>query len=141
MKNFSLLSLSMVLALGACCQIHRPPVNNSPLPAAHLGLFVDGGDSLSFCGDGESVDWVLTEKTAAATGLPRRGKGWYVFKFWHGKVRYDDATTFQMGDDSAAYEFAIIRKVDSLSICVATMGEHPDSLYFYTNMMVGNKEQ
>ncbi|MDO4497801.1 MAG: hypothetical protein Q4B58_08250 [Bacteroidales bacterium] len=102
---FSLLpltALSAVCLVGCSVHSNNPPSAQSPEPAPHRGVFVtEGHDTLTFCGDGQSISWHLN---TASAGHPSSGQGTYAFLFHHALYRYDLAERFVIYQGSETIE-------------------------------------
>lgn len=137
--NFLTLGIIAVLCFSACYNIHRPPISNGPEPPAHDGVFVndDKSDSLIFNGDGKSVRWVISKELASATNLPQKATGTYVFLFWHGQTRYDEAEYLQLTSGDYSYKFRIEGKARELDIELMSPINAKKTLSFMkTNILV-----
>ena len=80
---------------------NAPYEPNTPAPAPHAGLFVSDHGTMTFSGDGETVELDFDEDLAQRLGLPA-GEQTASYEFWsgdlpphgYGPVRYDAAMTF-----------------------------------------------
>ena len=103
MKKHILLVLATLLLCGGChAQVPRPENRpwepDTPVPAAHDGVFRSDHGTMRFNGDGESVEFDFDAELATLSGLPQGArKGTYEFLSGelppHGSlpVRYDVA--------------------------------------------------
>lgn len=109
MKRLHLFLLSIVSVVFLGCMVHdRPPKIDTPEPAPHNGVFVNGKDTLWMNGDGKTIRWHF-EKAVPAIG--HSGRGEYVFLYSHGKYRYDAAEYFRIintANGNANYQFGMV---------------------------------
>ncbi len=91
----------------AACADDRPPDDSSPSPEAHSGTFVNKDyGSLTFNGDGKSLDLNLTDSMSEITGIPAgEQNGTYVFLFHNESWRYDKAEYFRITVQNKNYRF------------------------------------
>lgn len=104
MKRLFLISLLTLSAL-VSCRLHDGPPKTDHLgqePKPHDGVFVSGGDTLFFNGDGKTVRWSFAKP---AKTLNTQGEGSYVFKLYHGKYRYDASEEFSIYDGEKSHTF------------------------------------
>lgn len=109
MKRLHLFLLSIVSVVFLSCMVHdRPPKIDTPEPAPHNGVFVNGKDTLWMNGDGKTIRWHF-EKSVPDIG--KTGRGEYVFIFFNGKYRYDAAESFRIIDTAhgnAHHQFGLM---------------------------------
>jgi len=100
----------LLLSLFSCTKnIHLPPKNDTPEPPAHVGVFVSERGSMTFNGDGETVSIDFSDELAQALDLaPGKASGTYVFKFYNGQWRYDDADEFSLFIDGRPVSFSTV---------------------------------
>ncbi len=96
-----------ILAISALasCRLHDGPPKTDhlgPEPDPHDGVFVCGGDTLIFNGDGKTLRWSFSNPYDS---LAVQGKGSYVFLLYNGKYRYDDAEEFSIYDGEKSHKF------------------------------------
>ncbi len=98
------IALLAITALASCRLHDGPPKTDhlGPKPAAHDGIFVCGGDTLFFNGDGKTVRWSFAK---SFDSLAAQGQGSYVFLLYNGKYRYDDAEEFSIYDGEKSHKF------------------------------------
>ena len=101
MKKYPLFLLTAALLPSCFHSTHLPHDPGTPWPDPHDGVFVAGGDTLTFNGDGESVTWHLTQESLS---IGQEGRGTYVFKHNHGSWRYDAAERLELADGQGNFE-------------------------------------
>lgn len=104
MKKLLFISLLTLVAL-ASCRLHDGPPKTDHLgamPNPHDGVFVSGGDTLFFNGDGKTIRWSFAKPVKV---LKSQGEGSYVFKLQNGKYRYDAAEEFGIYDGEKLHDF------------------------------------
>ncbi|MBR6425982.1 MAG: hypothetical protein IKS29_08510 [Oscillospiraceae bacterium] len=97
------LMLAFFLLLCGCMQVYDGPPKDdgTPEPPAHTGTFVSEAGTLTFPGDGKTVQLDLGQELAALTGLPAgKSEGSYIFFAnlppHHVDYRYDKADELQI---------------------------------------------
>lgn len=98
------IALLAITALASCRLHDGPPKTDhlGPKPAAHDGVFVCGGDTLVFNGDGKTVSWSFSNPYDS---LAVEGNGSYVFLLYNGSYRYDAAEEFSIYDGVKSHKF------------------------------------
>lgn len=114
----SMLIVTAIAIISACYHINRPPDNNLPEPPAHKGVFISELDTLIFTGDGQTIEWSISNELATTTELPQKAKGTYVFKFNHYMIRYDEAEYLQLTYGTKSYRFRLVDKAQSEHISI-----------------------
>jgi hypothetical protein len=101
------IALLAITALASCRLYDGPPKTDhlGPVPAAHDGVFVCGGDTLVFNGDGKTVSWRFSNPYDSLTV---QGEGSYVFLLYNGKYRYDAAEEFSIYDGAKSHKFMTV---------------------------------
>lgn len=100
----TIIALLVITALASCRLYDGPPKTDhlGAVPAAHDGVFVCGGDTLIFNGDGKTVSWSLANPYDS---LAVQGEGSYVFLLYNGKYRYDAAEEFSIYDGVKSHKY------------------------------------
>ncbi|NLG10926.1 MAG: hypothetical protein GX562_05300 [Coriobacteriaceae bacterium] len=103
-------SLLLLLSLISCTRsTHLPPKNDTPEPPPHVGVFVSECGSMTFNGDGQTVAIDFSDELAQALDLASgKASGTYVFKFYNGQWRYDDADEFSLFIDGRSVGFSTV---------------------------------
>lgn len=102
------LCLCMVLCLTAACGDDRPPVEDSPAPAPHEGVFLSDYGTLTFPGDGRTVHMKVQAAFSKLSGLPSgEYDATYVFLFQNKEWRYDQAETIRFTVEGRSYSFPL----------------------------------
>ncbi len=119
MKNI-LSALFILFAFSACFYYDGPPKTDhlGPEPSPHNGIFVSGADTLFFNGDGKTIRWSFSTPIDSMTAT---GQGSYVFKFHHGKFRYDASERFGIYDGRKSHDFMTgpsMNSEDSISLYI-----------------------
>jgi len=123
MKKKILLIIALLLLCSGCSQTVKnenpgnyPYEPDTPIPAAHNGLFVSEHGTMNFSGDGEKILIDFDAELAARTGLPAgEHEGTYVFLSGNlppngsFPVRYDIAHEMQItaGGQSAVIDMGL----------------------------------
>ena len=97
--------LCIVFVCSACAG-DLPPSDGTPAPAALDGVFTSKYGTLTFDGDGRSIEIDASEELSEKSGLPSgESKGTYVFLFHNEEWRYDKAETLRITVDGVDYTF------------------------------------
>ncbi|MBR3289466.1 MAG: hypothetical protein IKI63_01660 [Clostridia bacterium] len=103
-----ILCLCMVLCLTAACGDDRPPAEDSPAPAPHDGVFLSDYGTLTFHGDGKTVQLKVTPAFSTLSGLPAgEYEATYVFLLQNKEWRYDQAETVRFTVEGQSYSFPL----------------------------------
>ena len=107
MKKLIIVLLCLCLACSfAACVNDGPPKEDTPDPPALSGVFEHQTDTMSFNGDGRSVELDISKEISELTGLPEgKSSGTYVFILQNGSYRYDKAEYFRIMLDEKTYQF------------------------------------
>ena len=134
-RKLLLLTISVLAALSflsACGKKDLPPDPGTPEPEPHEGVFVSAFGTMTFPGDGESIEIDFLPELAEAVGLSAgKQSGTYVFLFGHGEWRYDAADRFRVTVKDASGDFLnVFSLTDEKTIALLSPIDGQETIFF-----------